>query len=191
VARRQTGKRDQDRGTIDRLPSGALRVRVFAGRDPITGRRHDLTKVLPAGTPNVENEAERVKNAFIIEIDERRHPKTDATISQLLGRYLDQFDGAPKTSNLYRGYVRLHLDRVLGKEKVGALDADMIESFYLECRRCSVHCDKRPYIQHRTARTHECDHRCGPHKCKPLGATTIRHMHFILSGAYKRAVRWR
>ncbi len=34
------GKRDQDRGTIDRLPSGALRVRVFAGRDPITGRRH-------------------------------------------------------------------------------------------------------------------------------------------------------
>ncbi|MGH3802282.1 MAG: tyrosine-type recombinase/integrase, partial [Pseudonocardiaceae bacterium] len=28
-------------------------------------------------------------------------------------------------------------------------------------------------------------------RCRPLGATTIRHMHFILSGAYKRAVRWK
>ena len=34
---------------------------------------------------------------------------------------------------------------------------------------------------------HRCDDRCA----RPLGATTIRHMHFILSGAYKRAVRWK
>ncbi|MGH3816637.1 MAG: tyrosine-type recombinase/integrase, partial [Pseudonocardiaceae bacterium] len=38
---------------------------------------------------------------------------------------------------------------------------------------------------------HCCDRRCAPHRCRPLGATTIRHMHFILSGAYKRAVRWK
>lgn len=95
MARTRTPRRDQDRGTIDKLPSGALRVRVFAGRDPITKRRHDLTKVLPADTPNIENEAQRVRNGFLIEVGERRNPKAKATISQLLHRYLGQFDGPP------------------------------------------------------------------------------------------------
>lgn len=29
------------------------------------------------------------------------------------------------------------------------------------------------------------------HTCQPLGRSTIRHAHVILSGALKRAVRWR
>src|SRR6187551_3517246 len=32
---------------------------------------------------------------------------------------------------------------------------------------------------------------CGPHRCRPLNPWMVRHMHFILSGSYKRAVRWR
>ncbi|MDN5854757.1 MAG: site-specific integrase, partial [Actinomycetia bacterium] len=32
---------------------------------------------------------------------------------------------------------------------------------------------------------------CRPHRCKPLSASTIRQVHFLLSGAYKKAVRWR
>jgi hypothetical protein len=33
------------RGSIDRLPSGAHRVRVYAGTDPLTGKRMDLVEV--------------------------------------------------------------------------------------------------------------------------------------------------
>ena len=112
-------------------------------------------------------------------------------MDQLLERYLDQFDGAATTLTLYRGYVRNHISPFLGKIKVGALDADILDSFYAELRRCRDHCSGRPFVQHRTAVEHRCDRRCGPHRCRPLGATTIRHMHFILSGAYKRAVRWK
>lgn len=166
-------------------------MRVYAGRDPITGRRHDLTEVLPADTPDLWGEAERVRNRFVTEINERRNPKTKATVKQLLDKYLKVFDGAAKTKTLYKGYVRIHIGPLLGKQKIGDLDADMLDSFYAECRRCSEHCDGRRYIQHRTAREHECDQRCGPHKCQPLSATTIRHMHFILSGAYRRAIKWR
>jgi hypothetical protein len=36
-------------GQHDELPSGALRVRVYAGTDSITKRRHDLVEVIPAG----------------------------------------------------------------------------------------------------------------------------------------------
>jgi len=35
-----TPPRRKQRGAIDALPSGALRVRVYAGKDPISGRRH-------------------------------------------------------------------------------------------------------------------------------------------------------
>ena len=50
---------------------------------------------------------------------------------------------------------------------------------------------RRGLVDHRTSRPHDCDDRCGPHQCNPLTATTVRHIHFILSGAFKRAVRWR
>ena len=41
--------RQRSRGTIDELPSGALRVRVYAGTDPVTGRRRDLVELIPPG----------------------------------------------------------------------------------------------------------------------------------------------
>jgi hypothetical protein len=47
MTRARPGPRRQ-RGTVDELPSGALRVRVYAGADPVTGRRHDLVEVIPA-----------------------------------------------------------------------------------------------------------------------------------------------
>ena len=40
------------------LPSGARRVRVYAGIDPLTGRRHYLTEVVPAGS-KADKEAEK------------------------------------------------------------------------------------------------------------------------------------
>ncbi len=38
---------------------------------------------------------------------------------------------------------------------------------------------------------HECDERCRMHTCRPLSRSTVRQIHVILSGALKRAVRWR
>ncbi|MGH3821706.1 MAG: site-specific integrase [Pseudonocardiaceae bacterium] len=126
------------------------------------------------------------------EVEERRNPRTAATLTQLLERYLDQFDGAPRTLELYRSYVRTHIGPLIGEVKVAALDAEILDS-YAELRRCRDHCTagRRGQLQHRTPGKHQCDRRCRPHTCRPLGATTIRHMHFILSGAYRRAVRWR
>ncbi len=44
---------DRQRGSIERLPSGSLRVRVYAGVDPLTGKRNYLTELVPlAATPH-------------------------------------------------------------------------------------------------------------------------------------------
>ena len=44
---------------------------------------------------------------------------------------------------------------------------------------------------HRTAVKHKCDARCRRHVCKPLADSTVRQIHWILSGALNRAVRWK
>ncbi|MGI9001376.1 MAG: site-specific integrase [Pseudonocardia sp.] len=95
------------------------------------------------------------------------------------------------TRALYRRHVRNHISPLLGHMKFGALDADMLDSFCAELRRCLRHCTSRRLIDHRVDTEHECDEHCKPHCCKPLSASSIRHMHFVLSGAYKQAVRWR
>ncbi len=180
----------QGRGSIDELPSGAFRVRVYAGVDPVTKRRHDLVEVIPPG-PKACKQAQAAQARLASEVNERRNPRTNASVDELLARYLDQCEGAPNTLSLYRGYLRNHISPILGQVKVGDLDADILDSFYAELRRCRRHCSGRRVIEHRTDREHECDDRCGPHECRPLDASTIRHMHFILSGAYRKAVRWR
>jgi hypothetical protein len=78
------GRRKQ-RGSIDELPRGALRVRVYAGADPISGKRQDLVEVIPPG-PKAAAQAEAALTRFLNQVDEQRHPRTSATVNQLLDR---------------------------------------------------------------------------------------------------------
>jgi integrase/DNA-binding transcriptional regulator YhcF (GntR family) len=158
----------------------------------VTKRPHYLQETIPAG-PGAWELAEQTRTKFLSQVNERRNPRTSATVTQLLRRYLDQWAGERSTLKTYRRYVRIHVEPFIGHVKVGTLDADMLDSLYAELRRCRVHCSgkARGQLDHRTKRPHTCDDRCRPHKCKPLGASSVRQIHFILSGAYKRAVRWR
>jgi integrase len=157
---------------------------VYAGVDPVTSRRHDLTETIPAG-PKAGVQAEQALTRL------PRNPRTNATVNQLLDRYFAMVDAEQTTTRTYVGYARKHIRPLLGELKVGAVDGDVLDSFYAELRRCRQHCGGRRYVEHWTSRPHECDGRCGRHQCTPLAASTIRQIHFILSGAYKRAVRWR
>jgi len=185
-------RRTRQQGGVEELASGALRVRVYAGVDPVTKQPHYLRETIPAG-PNAWTLAEQTRTRLLNEVNERRNPRTSSTVTQLLRRYLDQWAGERTTLKTYRHYVGNHVEPLIGHVKVGTLDADMLDSFYAELRRCRVHCSgkARGQVDHRTKRPHTCDSRCRAHKCKPLGSSSIRQIHFILSGAYKKAVRWR
>lgn len=183
-------RRARPRGSITRLPSGALRVRVYAGIDPVTKRRHDLTEVVPAG-PRAATIAEQALTRLLNQVDEKRNPRTVSTVNQLLDRHLEMLDVERSTLLNYQSQLRLHVRPFIGAEKVGAIDATILDSLYAELRRCRTHCTNPRRMDHRTDRPHECDGRCGPHRCRPLSASSIRQIHHILSGAFKRAVRWR
>jgi hypothetical protein len=80
--------RQRQRGTIDELSSGALRVRVYAASDPATARRHDLVEVIPPG-PKCAALAEEARTRLQSQVDEKRHPRTNATLNQLLDRHFE------------------------------------------------------------------------------------------------------
>ncbi|HSZ30046.1 MAG TPA: site-specific integrase, partial [Pseudonocardiaceae bacterium] len=61
-------RRGRRRGSIEELPSGALRVRVYAGVDPVTGQRHNLTETIPAG-PKAGVQAEQALTRLLNELD--------------------------------------------------------------------------------------------------------------------------
>jgi integrase len=206
MGRQSTGRQ---RGELEVLPSGSIRVKVYAGRDPVTGRKLHLTETIPAG-PRQQKLAEQARTRFLNEVDEKRNPKTRATVDQLMEKYLDVLDVDATTKRGYRSKYNIHIKPLLGKTKLTKLDVEILDSFYAELRRCRLHCRGNSFIEHRTTLPHQCDEHvgdrcprnnphgcrrcrrmCKPHVCKGLSNATVRQIHWIMSGALDRAVAWK
>jgi integrase len=114
------------------------------------------------------------------------------TVNQLLDRHLVEAELEFRTRDNYVGYSKKHIRPLLGETKVGPLDVGVMDSLHAELRRRRDHCKKtNGQIDHRTLREHECDDGCRSHECRPLAASTIRQIHFILQGALRAAGRWK
>ncbi|UPK76369.1 tyrosine-type recombinase/integrase [Nocardioidaceae bacterium SCSIO 66511] len=205
----QAARRRRARGSIEELPSGALRVSVYAGIDPVTKRRLYLKETVPSG-PRAAQAVEKVRTRLQNQVDERRNPRTLATVGQLIDKYMGVVNLARSTRRGYESKIRTHISPLLGSLPLTRLDAEVLDSFYAELRRCRDHCDGKPYLQHRTAVQHECDEHaaevcappdpascracrraCKPHACSGLDASSVLQIHWILSGALKRARAWK
>ena len=189
MAAAKPGRR-RARGTIEELPSSSLRIKVYAGYDPLTGRRHYLTEVVPAG-PRAATEAEKVRTRLQGQVDEGRNPMTRATMNQLLDHYLQVLDVDTTTRERYEGIIRLHIRPALGALPLSKIDGRLLDTFYAQLCRCRERCEGRKrHMKHRTRAAHECDKDCVVVPCKPLSTSSIRAAHWILSAAFSRAVRW-
>lgn len=127
--------RKRPRGEVEKLPSGALRVKVYAGEDPLTGRRHFLRETVPPG-PGAAREAERVRARLLNQADEGRNPRTAATVNQLMDRYLEVLEVDATTRTSYEGYIRNHVRPLLGKLRLSKLSGETLDSFYSILRTC-------------------------------------------------------
>lgn len=179
----------RQQGSVERLPSGAYRAKIYASIDPHTQRRLYLTETVPAG-PKAEKEAQKALTRLRHQVDEQRNPRTRRTLNQLLDEYLKVANLDPGTLRGYQRNRKNHVDPLLGSKQISHVDARVLDDFYAELRRCRKHCDGTAQLEHRTDQPHSCDERCRPHTCESLSTSTIRRIHFLLSGAFKRAVRW-
>ena len=155
-----------------------------------------------------------VLTRLLNQVDERRSPRTEATVNELLDRWLEVIEVERKTRAGYVSKIEKHIRPTVGRLQVGRVKAETIEGLYAQLRRCREHCRGAKYVQHRTGDDHVCDEHsprrrcakvtfadpaaycrwceraCGRHRCVPLSAASIRVVHAILSGAFMRAVRW-
>jgi integrase len=185
--------RERPRGNIEQLPSGSLRVRVYAGKDILTGGDLYLKRTIPAG-PDAWDEAERVREEFVSQVEQGRHPRTNATISQMVDKHLASADLERRVKQTLEGYARKHIHtQPIGKRSINEADnqdVQALETFYADLRRCRDHCDRKPTVRHYTANQHRCTKQCRKHVCKPLAKWTVRKIHFLISAAYQSAIRW-
>jgi hypothetical protein len=132
-----TKRRARQRGGIDELPSGALRVRVYAGMDPISRRRIYLSEVVSTG-PRAGDRAERVRTRLLSQVDERRSPRTRATVGQLLDRWLQVLDVDPLTRRGYESKIGKHVRPLLGSLSLTRLDVEALDSFMPSCAAAAI-----------------------------------------------------
>jgi len=142
------------------------RVIVYAGRDPITGRKRQ--KSLSVAT---RAQAKQAEARLITEVGAGQHRATaNRTVAELLDRWLEWRQSvrpiSPTTVATYRGYIDRSILPAIGKLQLGRLDAATLDAFY-------AHLRKR-----------------GGKGGRPMAASSVHQVHAILSGALNRAVVW-
>ncbi|GAA4692169.1 hypothetical protein GCM10023215_31580 [Pseudonocardia yuanmonensis] len=89
---------------------------VYVGTNPLSGKRHRAEEYVPAG-PQAAKEAEKVRTRLLDEVDERRATRTNATVDQLLDRYLDVLEVEATTRDGHERMARLYIRPLLGRSK--------------------------------------------------------------------------
>ena len=181
--------RKRARGEIEALPSGSFRVRVYAGLDPLTKKRHYLTEIIPAG-PKAAKQAEKVRTRLLSEVDEQRSARTNATVSQLLDRYLEVLKIEDTTRAGYERLIRLHIRPVLGTLSSAGSTARPSTRSTPSCGAAAPTAAAAPpsSTAPRRARVRRAL------RAAPVPAArraSLRQIHNILNGAFTRAVKWR
>ena len=144
-----------------RQRGNAWQVIVHAGRDPLTGKRRNLT-----GTARTKREAQALRARLLTQVDEGRRPATDATLAQLLERWLEMADLAWSTRVTYKGYIERTILPTLGHLPLRRLDTATLDRFYSELRGR------------------------GGVGGRPMAPATVRQVHAILRRALDQAARW-
>ncbi len=191
-------------GYIQRLPSGAFRVSVYAGTDPVTGKQRRLRETCPD-----EAAASATLGKLLRQAQSHQAPNRDATFGLVLDKYLEVTDLAESTLATHESYIKRVIRPVLGDIKAREIGADTLDTLNAHLKRCSRicarlprtehyadgrhDCDERcgPLRDHRTTRPHACDQRCTLHKCKPLKPSSRLKVLSIISAALTLAKRYK
>jgi integrase len=144
---------------------------VYVGTDPLTHKPKYLRE-----THKTSDAAEIALTRLQGQVDEDRHPKSDITVDRAIDQWLEVASLEDTTRERYDDLIRIYITPTFGSLPAAKLDAELLERFYARLQRCRALCSGRSGSSH---------------TCRPLSSSTVRKIHFIISGALERAVRWR
>lgn len=181
----------RQRGRIEERGK-TLRVIVYAGVDPVTGRRSYLRETIDGTDKAARKRAEKALNKMLAQVDGQRSAPSSTSLSYALDEWMRTNEIEASTRKAYLGYIDRTIRPALGTTAVNKITARTLEGFYTDLRRCRARCDGKPYIErHKKTGKHDCANAgCKPHECKPMAASTVRQIHFIISGTLDAAERW-
>jgi integrase len=157
---------------------GGWYIKFDTGRDPITGKREQVTK---RGF-NTAAEAAKARREFLSKVDRGalRPGGRGTTVNQLLDLYLDGIDAdknlAIKTRFDYRQYAADYIRPYIGDRRVQNVTPEVILAWQRELLK-----------QGGAKRSKDKDGK--PGSGKPLSPNTVNRIRAVLSGAFKLAVQ--
>lgn len=138
-------------------------VRVYAGRDPATGEKRQISRVVVGS----KAAAKRLERLLLEEAAEAKALSTRGSVGHLMEAWLQGMDRmvraghrSPRTVQVYRGYVRKRVLPALGAVPLEELTARHLDAFYAALEDDG------------------------------LSPATIRQVHAIMSAALKQARKW-
>jgi integrase len=148
-----------------------LQVQVYAGRDPLTGRKRSVSQQVPGQTKASMRQAKQIEAQLLAEIGTGQHKGARSrTMADLLERWLEWRPTvrpiAPTTVSSYRAAMDRYILPALGKLPVRRVDAATLDAFYAQLRTR------------------------GGKDGRPLKASAVHEVHAVLAGALKQAVVW-
>lgn len=147
-----------------RQRSGSWELRVYAGRDPVSGKKRWVSRTVAGG----KREAARALAKLSAEVGGRVVAPTSATVADLLEQWFAfaRDDFSPKTVLETRGFMDRNLLPNLGSMPLSRLGTHDVDRLY------------------RTLRKE------GAQDGGPLAPATVRRIHGILRRALDQGVRW-
>jgi integrase len=132
-------------GHIEQLPSGSWRARVYAGKDPLTGRELRFRK-----TRRTEVEAQ-IELGRLLELARAgRQPDLDITVTELLDEYLPVAGWGVSTEETNLGYIRRTIKPALGAREVRKVRGPLLDNLYARLQKCgNLACAGKPFTEHR------------------------------------------
>jgi integrase len=186
----------------------SMRVMVYAGRDPLAGKKKWVSRQV-RGTGRADlKEAKQIEAQLLAEVAAGRHQDTQGVkVAELVDRWLEWRQAvkpmSPGTAANYRRCIDLKITPALGDVAVSRLDTATLDRFYTELRlrgsKCQ-HCYRRMRNGQPAMRPGEVFHLAFTGKERvhqtdcvqgiPMTASAIRDVHAVLSGALQQAVVW-
>jgi integrase len=191
-----------------RKRGSGLQVQVYAGRDPLTGRKRWVSRQVQGQTKAAYRQAKKVEAELLEQVGrgEQRGSRT-RTVGELVERWFTWRQQvkpiSPVTVANYRGAIDRYILPALGRAKVRDVDAATLDALYTQVRahggKCRV-CWTRIRRGEPPLRAGE-RYRPKPDAAEqvhepdcvrgwPLSASAVREIHTVLSGAFKQAVVW-
>jgi integrase len=119
----------------ERKDRNGLQVQVYAGRDPLSGRKRWVSRQVPGSGRPAMRKAKQVEAELLAEVAAGRHQRAAMPLAQLLDEWLGWRESngkpiSPATLHNYRLTIQTKVKPGLGHLPVTKLDATVLDRFY-------------------------------------------------------------